>query len=81
MPNTIRFLRSVDFIRCMVGSVFLSEGIQMFLYPDRLGPGRFARIGIPWPRVLAPFVGDVEIVAGAFIARRQPFLSNRRRLI
>jgi hypothetical protein len=31
----------------MVGAVFLSEGIQKFLYPSALGAGRFATIGIP----------------------------------
>lgn len=28
-------------IRCMVGAVFLSEGIQKFLFPDQVGAGRF----------------------------------------
>jgi putative oxidoreductase len=28
-------------IRIMVGAVFLAEGIQKFVYPDALGPGRF----------------------------------------
>jgi uncharacterized membrane protein YphA (DoxX/SURF4 family) len=47
-----------------VGWVFLSEGIQKFLFPDSLGVGRFVKIGIPWPQVTAPFVGVVEIVCG-----------------
>ena len=34
-------------IRLIVGPVFLSEGIQKFLYPDENGIGRFAKIGIP----------------------------------
>lgn len=54
-------------IRILVGWVFLSEGIQKFLFPDALGVGRFVRIGIPWPQVLAPFVGVVEIVCGTLI--------------
>jgi putative oxidoreductase len=54
-------------IRILVGGVFLSEGIQKFLFPDGLGVGRFAKIGIPAPAVMAPFVGVVEIVFGAFI--------------
>ena len=54
-------------IRLMVGSVFLSEGIQKFLFPGELGAGRFAKIGIPWPHVMAPFVGMVEIVGGALL--------------
>jgi hypothetical protein len=48
-------------IRLMVGAVFLSEGIQKFLFPDALGVGRFAKIGIPYPEVMAPFVGVFEI--------------------
>jgi uncharacterized membrane protein YphA (DoxX/SURF4 family) len=51
----------------MVGSVFLSEGIQKFLFPAELGVGRFAKIGIPWPQVMAPFVGVVEIAAGSLV--------------
>jgi uncharacterized membrane protein YphA (DoxX/SURF4 family) len=56
------------FVRLVVGWVFLSEGIQKFLFPDALGVGRFAKIGIPWPAFTAPFVGVVEIVAGALVA-------------
>ena len=54
-------------IRVLVGWVFLSEGIQKFLYPDALGVGRFVKIGIPWPQVMAPFVGVVEIICGALL--------------
>jgi len=59
--------RSVFLIRFVVGVVFLSEGIQKFLYPAENGVGRFARIGIPAPDVMAPFVGVVEIVCGTLI--------------
>jgi putative oxidoreductase len=54
-------------IRIMVGAVFLSEGIQKFLYPADVGAGRFARIGLPQPDVLGPFVGSVEIVCGTLV--------------
>jgi putative oxidoreductase len=54
-------------VRLLVGSVFLSEGIQKFLYPAALGVGRFTKIGIPAPQISAPFVGTVEIVAGALL--------------
>lgn len=59
--------RSVILIRIVVGWVFFSEGIQKFLYPAENGAGRFARIGIPSPDVMGPFVGVVEIVCGALI--------------
>jgi len=29
--------------------------------------GRFVKIGIPWPQVMAPFVGVVEIVCGTLL--------------
>ncbi len=54
-------------IRLLVGAVFLSEGIQKFLYPALLGAGRFARIGIPAPEVMGAFVGTVEAVCGALV--------------
>lgn len=58
---------AVLLIRLMVGAVFLSEGIQKFLYADANGVGRFAKIGIPAPEVMAPFVGVVEISCGLLI--------------
>jgi len=54
-------------VRLIVGAVFLSEGIQKFLFPGELGAGRFTKIGIPSPEVLAPFVGYVEIICGSLI--------------
>lgn len=54
-------------VRFIVGPVFLSEGIQKFLYPDENGIGRFAKIGIPSPEMTAPFVGAVEIVCGSLL--------------
>lgn len=54
-------------IRLLVGWVFLSEGIQKFLFSEALGAGRFAKIGIPWPEVMGPFVGSVEIVGGLLL--------------
>jgi len=54
-------------IRLVVGLVFLSEGIQKFLFPDALGSGRFEKIGLPFPEFLGVFVGAFEIICGAFI--------------
>jgi len=54
-------------IRLMVGTVFLSEGIQKFLFADTLGSGRFARIGLPSPHFLAPLVGTFEIACGILV--------------
>lgn len=54
-------------IRVAIGSVFLSEGLQKFLFPAELGVGRFTHIGIPYPAFTAPFVGVVEIACGILI--------------
>ena len=54
-------------VRMIVGCVFLSEGIQKFLFSDSLGVGRFIKIGIPAPEIMAPFVGVVEIVCGLLV--------------
>jgi putative oxidoreductase len=62
-----RTSRAVLLIRILVGWVFLSEGIQKFLFSDSLGVGRFVKIGIPSPQIMAPFVGVVEIVCGSLL--------------
>ena len=54
-------------IRLAVGAVFLSEGIQKFLFPAEVGAGRFAKIGLPSPEFLASFVGSFEIICGSLI--------------
>lgn len=54
-------------VRLMVGVIFFSEGIQKFLFPDTLGAGRFAKIGLPAPEFSADFVGFFEILCGALI--------------
>lgn len=58
---------AVIFIRLMIGAVFLSEGIQKFLFPDQLGAGRFLKIGLPMPELLGPFVGTFEVVCGSLV--------------
>jgi len=55
------------FIRLAAGAIFVSEGVQKFLFPDALGVGRFVKIGIPAPEILAPFVGVVEVAGGALL--------------
>lgn len=54
-------------IRIIVAVVFITEGALKFIYPGELGAGRFERIGIPFPHILGPFVGGVEIAAGAAV--------------
>jgi putative oxidoreductase len=55
-------------VRLMVGLVvFLPEGIQKLAFPQILGAGRFANIGIPYPELMGSFVGTVEIVCGTLV--------------
>lgn len=54
-------------IRLIVGAVFLSEGIQKFLFPALRGAGRFEKIGLPSPEFLGSFTGLFEILAGLLI--------------
>lgn len=54
-------------IRLLVGAVFLSEGIQKFLFAEALGAGRFTKIGFDSPGFWANFTGVFEIVCGCLI--------------
>ena len=58
---------AVVLVRLLVGAVFLSEGIQKFLFAAQLGAGRFATIGLPAPELLGPMVGTFEIVCGSLV--------------
>jgi putative oxidoreductase len=60
--------RSVMLVRGVLGFVFVTEGIQKFVYPEALGAGRFAKIGIPVPELM----GVLEIVCGVVLAGSQP---------
>jgi len=62
-----RAAKALVLIRILVGWVFVSEGVQKFLFPAQLGVGRFQKIGIPAPQIMAPLVGAVEIVCGALL--------------
>jgi putative oxidoreductase len=70
MPNLLFSTngpRATILIRLLVGAVFLSEGVQKFLFPAALGVGRFIKIGIPAPQFFAPFVGIIEILCGTLL--------------
>jgi uncharacterized membrane protein YphA (DoxX/SURF4 family) len=62
-----RVQKAILLIRILVGWIFVSEGVQKFLFPAALGVGRFAKIGIPSPHIAAPFVGAVEIACGLLL--------------
>jgi putative oxidoreductase len=50
-----------------VSLVFLSEGIQKFLFPELVGAGRFDKIGFANPEFVASFVAYFEIACGILI--------------
>lgn len=54
-------------VRIMTGVVFLSEGIQKFIFPDVLGIGRFEKIGVRFPEFTANLVGVTEITCAICI--------------
>jgi uncharacterized membrane protein YphA (DoxX/SURF4 family) len=58
---------AVILVRLMVGAVFLSEGLQKFLFPDAVGAGRFAAIGFSSPEAVAAFVACFEIACGILV--------------
>jgi putative oxidoreductase len=54
-------------VRLVVGLVFLTEGIQKYLFPQLLGTGRFLTIGFSNPSFWAYFTGTFEIICGGLI--------------
>lgn len=54
-------------VRLVVGAIFLSEGIQKFLFPAERGAGRFEEIGILFPAISGYFVDVIETICGALI--------------
>lgn len=59
--------RTTLLVRLMVGGVFLSEGLQKYLFPALRGTGRFETIGLPSPEFLAYFTGGFEIICGLLV--------------
>ena len=65
-PKSLIDYQSV-FVRVVVGVVFLTEGIQKYLFPALLGTGRFEKIGFTDPSFWAYFTGTFEIICGLLI--------------
>jgi putative oxidoreductase len=55
------------FVRVLVGLIFLSEGIQKYIFLTLLGPGRFLQIGFNHPAFWSYFTGSFEIICGSLI--------------
>jgi putative oxidoreductase len=64
--NTVKDNRAI-YVRLAVGLIFLTEGIQKYLYPETLGTGRFLTIGFSNPAFWAYFTGTFEIICGSLI--------------
>ncbi len=71
LKEIIRFLthpptsapKSALVIRLMAGGVFFWEGLLKFAYANQ-GVGRFTKLGMPVPEVLAPAIAVLEIGGG-----------------
>lgn len=57
----------VILVRLIIGLIFLSEGIQKYLFPELVGTGRFEKIGFTDPAFWAYFAGAFEIICGSFV--------------
>lgn len=57
----------IIFIRLIVGLIFISEGIQKYLYLEILGPGLFKEIGFSHAIFWAYFTGAFEVSCGILI--------------
>jgi len=53
-------------IRLMAGGVFFWEGLLKFTYANQ-GVGRFTKLGLPVPDVLAPAIALLEVVGGVLV--------------
>jgi uncharacterized membrane protein YphA (DoxX/SURF4 family) len=51
----------------VVGLIFLSEGIQKYLFLSLLGTGRFLQIGFSHPAFWSYFTGTFEIICGTLV--------------
>src|ERR1700741_1102937 len=58
--------KSTLLLRLMAGGVFLWEGLLKFVFANQ-GVGRFTKLGIPAPALMANFVGGLEIVGGVLL--------------
>jgi len=55
--------KSTVWLRLMAGWVFFWEGVIKFVFANQ-GVGRFTKLGMPVPEMLAPAIAVLEIVGG-----------------
>jgi len=53
-------------LRLMAGGVFFWEGLLKFVYVNQ-GVGRFTKLGMPMPEILAPAIAVLEIGGGLLL--------------
>ncbi len=58
--------KSTLVLRLMAGGVFFWEGLLKFVYVNQ-GVGRFTKLGLPFPDLLAPAIAVLEIVGGLLV--------------
>lgn len=54
-------------MRLTVAFLACTEGALKYIDPARFGAGRFARLGLPRPDFLGPFVGGTELLCAALL--------------
>lgn len=64
--NTVEDNKTI-LVRLVVGLIFLSEGIQKFMFPESLGTGRFLKIGFTHPEFWAYFTASFEIICSTLV--------------
>lgn len=64
--NTVNDNKTI-LVRLVVGLIFLSEGLQKYLFPESLGTGRFLKIGFANPEFWAYFTATFEIICGMLV--------------
>ncbi len=60
-------IKAYFLIRIILGYVFLVAGLQKFIFPDAMGPGRFEEMGYANPEFIAYFVGTFEVLGAVLI--------------
>src|SRR5215468_4501578 len=58
--------KSILLLRLMAGGVFFWEGLLKFVFVNQ-GLGRFTKLGMPMPEVLAPAIAVLEIGGGLLL--------------
>jgi putative oxidoreductase len=57
----------IIFVRLIVGLIFISEGLQKYLFLQVLGPGRFQEVGFSHAFFWAYFTGACEMLFGMLV--------------